>query len=197
MSLNLTIMKKFFIVLSFACFSAACYAQMADTKMPPLDKSPMDMAYMPNNYPVLKIQGKAAEPLIARIIYSRPQKAGRTIFGELVEYGKVWRLGANEATEAEFYRDVKIGNKKITKGKYTLYALVNATEWTVIFNKETDIWGAFKYDSTKDVLRIQAPVQKTGMILEDFTIIFEKATNVYNMVFAWDDVRVAVPVSLK
>ncbi len=197
MSLNLTIMKKFFIVLSFACFSAACYAQMADTKMPPLDKSPMDMAYMPNNYPVLKIQGKATEPLIARIIYSRPQKAGRTIFGELVEYGKVWRLGANEATEAEFYRDVKIGNKKITKGKYTLYALVNATEWTVIFNKETDIWGAFKYDSTKDVLRIQAPVQKTGMILEDFTIIFEKATNVYNMVFAWDDVRVAVPVSLK
>jgi hypothetical protein len=190
-------MKKFFIVLSFACFSAACYAQMADTKMPPLDKSPMDMAYMPNNYPVLKIQGKATEPLIARIIYSRPQKAGRTIFGELVEYGKVWRLGANEATEAEFYRDVKIGNKKITKGKYTLYALVNATEWTVIFNKETDIWGAFKYDSTKDVLRIQAPVQKTGMILEDFTIIFEKATNVYNMVFAWDDVRVAVPVSLK
>ena len=190
-------MKKFFIVASLAFLSASCYAQMADAKMPPIDKSPMDMAYMPNNYPVLKIQGKVTEPLIARIIYSRPQKAGRIIFGELVEYGKVWRLGANEATEIEFYRDAKIGNKRIAKGKYTLYALVNPTEWTIIFNKETDIWGAFKYDSTKDVLRFPSLVQKANTIVEDFTILFEKAASGHNMVFAWDDVRVSLPVLLK
>ncbi len=190
-------MKKFFIVVSLAFFSASCYAQMADGKMPPLDKSPMDMAYMPNNYPVLKIQDKVTEPLIARIIYSRPQKAGRIIFGELVEYGKVWRLGANEATEIEFYRDAKIGNKRIAKGKYTLYALVNPTEWTIIFNKETDIWGAFKYDSTKDVLRFPSLVQKANTIVEDFTILFEKTASGHNMVFAWDDVRVSLPVLLK
>ncbi|MFN2440414.1 MAG: DUF2911 domain-containing protein, partial [Chitinophagaceae bacterium] len=130
-------------------------------------------------------------------IYSRPQKSGRTIFGELIEYGKVWRLGANEATEIEFYRDAKIGNKRIVKGKYTLYALVNPNEWTIIFNKETDIWGAFKYDSTKDVLRFPAAVQKGNAIVEDFTILFEKAVSSYNMVFAWDDVKVSIPVSLK
>jgi hypothetical protein len=190
-------MKKFFTIVSFAFVSASCYAQMADGKMPPLDKSPMDMAYMPNNYPVLKIQGKATEPLIARVIYSRPQKSGRTIFGELIEYGKVWRLGANEATEIEFYRDVKIGNKRIAKGKYTLYALVNPTEWTIIFNKETDIWGAFKYDSVKDVLRFQSPVQKVSTIVEDFTVMFEKLATGHHMVFAWDDVRVATPIYLK
>jgi hypothetical protein len=53
----------------------------------------MDVSYYPNNYPILKIQNKATEPLAARILYSRPQKQGRKIFGELVEYGKVWRLG--------------------------------------------------------------------------------------------------------
>src|SRR6476620_3840718 len=85
-------------------------AQLNSSNLPPLDKSPMDMSYYPVNYPILKIQDKATEPLLARVIYGRPQKNGRVIFGELVEYGKIWRLGANEATEIEFYKDVKIGN---------------------------------------------------------------------------------------
>ena len=71
------------------------------------------MAYYPANYPVLKIQDKLTETLAARVVYSRPQKAGRTIFGSLVKYGEVWRLGANEATEIEFFKNVKIGGKKI------------------------------------------------------------------------------------
>ena len=74
----------------------------AQSKMPPMDKSPLDICYYPNNYPVLKVQNtqiqtKSIEPLTARIIYSRPQKNGRTVYGELVEFGKIWRLGANEA----------------------------------------------------------------------------------------------------
>ncbi len=89
-------------------------------KFPPLDKSPMDVAYYPANYPVLKVQDKLTEPLVARVIYSRPQKEGRTIFGELVEYGKVWRFGANEATELEVYRDVKVKDKKLPKGRYSV-----------------------------------------------------------------------------
>ena len=104
----------------------------------------MDMSYYPTNYPVLKIQDKNTEPLTARVIYSRPKKEGRTIFGGLVEYGKVWRLGANEATEVEFYQKVNIGGKKIAKGRYTLYAIVNESSWTFIVNKETDTWGSFK-----------------------------------------------------
>ncbi len=76
----------------------------------------MDMSYYPSNFPVLKIQDKITEPLVARVIYSRPQKSGRNIFGELVEYGKVWRMGANEATEIEFYKHVRIGGKKIVRG---------------------------------------------------------------------------------
>ena len=121
--------------------------------LPPVDKSPMDMCYYPNNYPVLKIQDKVTQPAVARVIYSRPQKNGRLIFGELVEYGKVWRLGANEATEIEFFRSVKIGDKKVEKGRYTLYAIPTEDNWTIILNKDNDTWGAFKYDEQKDVLR--------------------------------------------
>ena len=97
-----------------------CSLQEAQSQSKPasMDKSPMDMAYYPTDYPVLKIQDKASGPLIARVIYSRPQKNGRKLFGELVEYGKVWRLGANEATEIEFFQDVKIDNKKVKKGRY-------------------------------------------------------------------------------
>src|SRR4051812_36369771 len=89
-------MKNVLVTMSLVI---CCLAGTAQTKLPPVDKSPMDMSYYPNSYPVLKIQDKITEPLVARVIYSRPQKNGRTIFGELLEYGQVWRLGANEASE--------------------------------------------------------------------------------------------------
>jgi len=193
-------MKKFFFIFLIlpVYFSAVAQTQASTKpKTPVLDKSPMDMSYYPADYPVLKIQDKASEPLLARVIYSRPQKDNRTIFGELIEYNTVWRLGANEATEIEFYKDVKIGGKKLLKGRYTMYAIPTTSQWTVIFNKDTDIWGAFKYDQKKDVLRVNVPVQKTTDVVEAFTMDFEKSTNGVDLVIAWDDAQVSVPISLK
>lgn len=169
---------------------------MGQSKFPPMDKSPMDVSYYPVDYPILKIQNRATEPLVARVVYSRPQKSGRTVFGELVEYGKVWRLGANEATEVEFYKDVKIGGKKLKKGRYTIYALVNPDKWTIIFNTDTDVWGAFIYDAKKDVLRTDVPVQKNTVVLESLSMAFEKANGGFNLVAGWDDVMVKLPISL-
>lgn len=185
--------KKSGLVL-LCCFSMAM--AMAQSRFPPMDKSPMDVSYYPVNYPILKIQDRATEPLLARVVYSRPQKSGRTVFGELVEYGKVWRLGANEATEIEFYKDVKIGGKKLKKGRYTLYALVAQDKWTIIFNTDTDTWGAFKYDAKKDVLRTDVPVQKSTEVLESLSMAFEKANGSFNLVAGWDDVMVRLPISL-
>jgi Protein of unknown function (DUF2911) len=191
-------MKKLLFVASFSIAAALARAQ---TELPQVDKSPMDMSYYPANYPVLKIQDKPTGPLVARVIYSRPKKEGRTIFGGLVEYGKIWRLGANEATEIEFYRKVNIGGKKVARGRYTLYAIVNEYNWTFILNKMTDTWGAFKYDSSKDVIRVVVPVEKTNVALENFAMMFEKAdtnlndTNI-NLVVAWDTVRLSLPIKL-
>jgi len=168
---------------------------LAQTSLPALDKSPMDISYYPNNYPVLKIQDKANEPLVARVVYSRPQKAGRIIFGGLVEYGKVWRTGANEATEIEFFRQVRIGGKKIGKGRYTLYALINETSWTIIINKDTDTWGAFKYNPKRDVTRIEVPVLKNNDAVESLAMVFEKTITGINLIIAWDMVKVALPIT--
>jgi hypothetical protein len=191
-------MKKAIFLLCAFIFLHTAFAQSnKSVKLPGLDKSPLDMAYYPANYPVLKIQEKVTEPLVARVIYSRPQKNNRVIFGELVEYNKVWRLGANEATEIEFYREVKIDGKKIAKGKYTLYALVNPAQWTIILNKETDTWGAFKYDESKDVARVNVPVQKLPAPVEPFTMVFEKTGPGFNLKIAWDDVEVSLPVAVK
>src|ERR1700733_13245687 len=114
-------MKKLTILL---LLTSACLTFVtAQSRFPLLDKSPMDMSYYPVNYPILRIQDKSTESLVARLIYSRPQRNGRNVFGELLEYNKVWRLGANEATELEFFRDVMINGKVVPKGKYTLYAI--------------------------------------------------------------------------
>ncbi len=184
-------MKKLIFLVSLLCMLLIASGQ---TKYPPLDKSPMDMSYYPVNYPIQRTQDKVIESLVARVIYSRPQKNGRIVFGELLEYGKIWRLGANEATEIEFFKDVKIGVSKIKKGRYTLYCLPTADKWTVIVNRDTDIWGAFKYDAKKDVARIDLPVQRITDIQEAFTMFFEKAGSGINLVVSWDDDLVKMPI---
>ena len=184
---------KLFALLIFLASALSLHAQ---SRFSPLDKSPMDACYYPVDYPILKIRDKITEPLVARVIYSRPQKNGRVVFGELVEYGKVWRMGANEATEIEFFKDVRINGKKVKKGRYTLYALVDPNKWAIILNAETDTWGAFKYDPKKDVMRVEVPVQKDPEQVEAMVIQFEKETGGFSMVVAWDDILVRLPITL-
>jgi hypothetical protein len=186
--------KTLSLLLVFQLFFLCLLAQ---TTVPGVDKSPMDMSYYPASYPVLKIQDKANEPLVARVTYSRPQKAGRTIFGELIKYNEIWRLGANEATEINFFTDVKIGGKKVNKGRYTAYAIVNENNtWTFIINKDTDTWGAFKYNKNKDVARVTAPAQKMENIVEYFSMYFEKSATGFNLVVVWDNMKCAMPITL-
>jgi hypothetical protein len=172
------------------------FAAISQSGFPEVDKSPMDMCYYPAQFPNLKTQDKKTDPLTARVIYSRPKKEGRQIFGGVVEYGKLWRLGANEATEIEFYRPVVIGNKKIVKGRYTLYAIVNEKSWTFIVNKETDVWGSFKYSTAKDVARVDVPVEQLEEAIESLVMNFEKDSQTIKLVVAWENVKVALPISL-
>jgi hypothetical protein len=187
-------MKQFVLLAAFLIGMTTVRAQSTAALPQNPDISPLDICYYPVDYPVLKIEDKVSEPPIARVVYSRPQKKGRKLFGDLVTYGQVWRLGANEATEIEFFRGVGIEKKQAKKGRYTLYALVNQDNWTLIFNKETDTWGAFRYDSSKDVLRTTVPVQKKSDITEAFSIAFEKAGKGADLVISWADVSVQLPI---
>lgn len=147
-----------------------------------LDKSPMDVVF---------IRGENNAPMI-RIIYSRPQKNGREIFGGLVPYEKVWRTGANEATEITLYQDMLIKGKPIEGGTYTLFTIPGKKKWTVILNEAINIWG-LSYDKTKDVLRVEVPTEKTAAPVEVFSMTFQPIENGANLLMGWDDTYVKVP----
>lgn len=172
-----------------------CNAARAQT-IPALDKSPMDMSTYPANYAGMKAQGKPVDPLVARIIYSRPQKNNRVIFGDLVEYNKVWRFGANENTELEFFTDVKINNVKVKKGRYVVFVIPTEATWTIVINKDLNEWGSFRYNMSSDLVRVTLPVQKTTEIAENFYIVFEKASTGFSMVAGWDNIKITLPISM-
>ncbi len=156
-----------------------------------VDKSSMDMAYFPDNF---AHDRKAGEKAIIRVVYSRPMANGREIFGELVPYGEVWRTGANEATEIKLFQDVTFGGKKIKAGVYALFTQPGEKEWTIIFSKDLDYWGAYSYNDKNDVARITAPVTSLDNAVEAFTIQFEdKGSNRGVMWLAWDTTTVEVP----
>lgn len=185
-------MKKLLFLLLICTVSASVQSQQNWT---PLDNSPMDMIYFPVDYPILKIRKTAPETPVMKVAYSRPLKKNRKVFGELVEYGTVWRLGANEATEIDFLKDVRIGGAKVKKGRYTLYAIPQENKWTIILNRDTDVWGSFAYDEKKDVLRTDVKTEATKEPVEAFTMMFEKATNGAKLLIAWEDTKVSLPIT--
>lgn len=162
-------------------------AQTATPKVPAVDKSPMDMSYFPDQYPIQKIQGKAPLQPTCRVIYGRPKKEGRTIFGDLVKYNEIWRIGANESTEIEFFKNVTINGKAITKGKYSLFCIPDSTNWNFILNKDTDCWGAFTYSVKKDAVRISSKVIKLTDTVETLSIYFTQSPTGAKLNVAWDN----------
>ncbi len=87
--------------------------------------------------------------------YGRPNAAGRKIFGALVPWGEIWRAGADEATTVSFDKNVTIEGQPLAAGRYAFFLIPSEGEWTVIFNKVAEQWGAYKYDATSDALRVK------------------------------------------
>lgn len=180
--------RSFFSAIFILIFSSVSLAQ----NFPGIDKSPMDMAYFPDNF---AHDRKPGENAIVRVTYSRPQKNGREIFGKLIPYGKVWRTGANEATEIKFYQDVELGGKRVKAGSYSLFTIPGEKEWTIILNNDLDYWGAYSYNEKNDVLRVKAPASELNNTLENFTIQFNnKGEKQGAMKLAWDKTVVEVPL---
>jgi Protein of unknown function (DUF2911) len=101
------------------------------------------------------------------INYSQPSVKGRTIGKDLEPLpGRVWRTGANEATVFEVSKDVKIEGRSLPAGKYGLFTLANGNDWTIIFNKTWDQWGAFSYKDTDDALRVNVKAGKATKFAE-------------------------------
>lgn len=104
--------------------------------------------------------------------YSRPGAKEREIFGGLVRYGKMWRTGANKATKITFDENCVFGGAKVKKGSYSLFSIPGDKEWTVVLNKNTELWGVGEYDEKNQVCSIVAKVIETKDFTESFTIDF-------------------------
>lgn len=130
----------------------------------------------------------------ASVTYGRPFKNGRVVFGTLEKFGKVWRVGADEATTITFNKDVKFGGTGVKAGTYTLFAIPNETEWTIILNGKLGQWGAFSYEKNKDqdVAKTNVPVKKLDKTVEQLTLRFGKDNS---LIIEWDDTQVVVPFS--
>jgi len=174
--------KQFFLVIAvLALFSGVIHAQ----KFAPIDPSVADIVY-------LREDGRKSAP-VAKVTYGRPLKKGRTLLGGTEPYGKVWRLGANETTEIKLYKPITFGDKLIPAGTYSLYAIPEAAEWTIIFNSKLDTWGAFEYDESKDVARIKVPTGKTESEIEALSIAFDGGKGTATMFIGWENTLVKVP----
>ncbi|MEO6812749.1 MAG: DUF2911 domain-containing protein [Ginsengibacter sp.] len=130
------------------------------------------------------------------INYSSPAVKGRKIWGDLVPYDKVWRLGANEATIFETSKDIKVGGKNLPAGKYSLYAIPGEKQWVFIFNSKTGQWGIKNDESTSedpanDVLRVTAKPQKSGTFNERMKFVVDKN----GFIVEWENLK--IPVSIK
>ncbi len=181
----------FMLLLSLSTVSA-------QVDFPSIDKSPMDMAYYPSRV-AFRAFGKTdaeknAKPII-RLIYSRPMKNNRVVFGELIKYGEIWRVGANESTEVMFFQDVTVNGTKLKAGRYTLYAMPSKDSWEVYFSTDTDGWGHYSFKpEVSTVAKITVPTKKTESTIEALSIVFVAADKGADMLIAWDDTMVSVPI---
>lgn len=130
--------------------------------------------------------------------YSRPGMKGRTIFGDLVPYGEIWRTGANANTKITFSDDVKIDGKELKKGSYSLYTIPNEGSWEVLFYNTTDNWGVpQEWDDSKVALKATAEVEELPFDVETFTIFINDLENDSAVLeFIWEDQVVSLPFSV-
>ena len=132
-----------------------------------------------------------------RIVYSRPGVKGRTIWGKLVPYDAVWRAGANEATKITFSTDVTIEGKKLKKGAYSFFAIPGKNDWTLIFNKVADQWGAFEYNESEDALRVK--VKTENAVWQEWLSYTINRASINSAVIRleWEKIKVPFKVEVK
>ena len=124
------------------------------------------------------------------VTYGAPAVKGRTIWGEVVPYGQIWRGGANEATTVEFSTDVNMEGQTLKAGKYALFFIPGESEWTVILNKNYDQWGAYKYNEDEDAIRFTVePKMNEGLQERLMYSIHDMKMDMGYIKLSWEKMR--------
>lgn len=171
---------KFFLSLGLCFFTSLLTAQIAHPKASPF-------AQLTQHIGLTKIT----------LSYSRPAVKGRKIFGALVPYGRIWRVGANESSKITVDTDIFIKSKKLPKGTYALYAFPGADSWEIVFHKTTTHWGDGRdaYDPGEDAFRITVVPDTIPYTQENFLISFDALDhNSGIMLWLWERTKISIPI---
>lgn len=130
------------------------------------------------------------------ISYGRPYLKGRKVGDQVAPFGRVWRLGADEATKITVTGKTRIGDTlDLEPGSYALFAIPTAGKWTIIVNKVADQWGAFSYKESEDLGRFDVAAKPAPSPVEQFTIALTKRSETSGVLsLAWGDVSVTTTV---
>ena len=140
---------------------------------------------------------QTVDSTVITLVYTRPGARGRTLFGELVPWGRMWHPGANEATTLEVSDDILVGGQELSKGRYSLWVIPTREQWTWIFSRVSDVWHTRYPGEGADALRLTlTPV--TGDHMETLAYYFPvvgRDSVVLN--FHWGTTIVEIPIHLK
>ena len=147
--------------------------------------------------PPAQAQCKFSDGKSVKTDYSSPRMKGRKVYGGLVPYGQVWRAGANEATTFVTDTNVRVGDKDVPAGNYTLFTIPNADKWTLIISKKTGEWGIPYPGQGDDFVRVDMRVSQLPSAMENFTIGFDQTGSTCAMHLDWETTRATVDISEK
>jgi hypothetical protein len=175
----MTLKRIFFCLFTFWCANPVdTFAQEA------VNQRPSPLAIITMRY----------KDAYVRITYGQPQKRGREIFGKLVPYDKVWRTGANEATEITTTKNIQINGTLLKVGTYSIFSIPKKDKWTIIINSDVGLWGAYNYNSKLDVMRFDMSVMTTDTVYESFTMQFDQRNEVADLLLYWDKTKISIPI---
>jgi Protein of unknown function (DUF2911) len=174
--------------LSLLLFASLTFAQQDKPAPAAQDKSARPS-------PPAKATCSLGDAATITVDYSSPRAKGRKIFGGLVPYGAVWRLGANEATTFVVSSDVTVGGTKVPAGSYTIFAVPNADKWTLVISKKTAEWGTKYAGADSDLARVDMKTSTLPAPMENFTITFDKSGPGCTMRVEWEKTRASVDIS--
>jgi len=184
-------MKRTLLTLALAI---ACAITTQAQNFEPLDSSPMDVIFFPTNTPKSDFRGDYA-PAKIKLYYSRPQLKGREMLGKKEPFGKLWRMGANEANEITFYQDVMVGSTKVAAGTYSLHAIPNADKWTFVLDSKINTWGSYTLSKGgSEVAKVDGPVSASSEKIEALSMMFKEVDGGVHLVVGWENTIAEMPI---
>ncbi len=182
--------KNILFILAIFSFLLSSYGQ----------NDPVKDDFLRFNRPTTSQRGEISQKIgisFIKINYGRPNVKNRKIFGGLLEYGKIWRLGADYQTLIKFKNEFLIQGKTIPKGTYALYAIPNKDNWIIYFNNDIQGWGQYTYKKENNVFEFTIPVKKSPEFTETFTIGFiNTSMNKGELIFQWENIRTKLPITV-